>query len=228
MAMKFFNGRNLFQLKQDEESHKIKIDTDKRLRIMRAILSYVEGLHQAGVIHRDLKSENIIIDPEQESVHPVDFSHCKFMNDTSSCPGPFVTMVFSPHEQFYELFDYSHQYDERSDNYTLGKVLAEWLGATTLADKVVEPLEKLKDDDIKSTRKAMYQVYQTYSQSDTVFYFSHFKQGDLSEEHADSIKHMLQELTLAEINSRLDLKTAIGMIDQIIEERQPPSPTCKR
>lgn len=50
------------------------------LRVLAAVLSAVCAVHEKGIMHRDIKDDNVIVDDDAESVTLIDFGFCKGMN----------------------------------------------------------------------------------------------------------------------------------------------------
>jgi serine/threonine protein kinase len=65
--------------------------------MFRQIVETTIALHDAGVVHRDIKDENVLIDPETRHVHLIDFGSGTFLHDDiyTDFEG---TRVYSPPE----------------------------------------------------------------------------------------------------------------------------------
>ena len=136
----------LLDLRQNEE---------RRRFIFQQILEGVQYAHEAGVIHRDIKPQNILI-MKGDRVAITDFGIGKFLiRDTTTLTmqgDQFGTIAYAAPEQ---LADFS-QADNRSDIYALGKILYQMLTSrpvfpipnlTGLEGKYVYIIQKCIDND---------------------------------------------------------------------------------
>lgn len=113
------------------------------LAIARQIALGLADIHAHGIIHRDVKSQNIMITPDSQA-KLIDFGIAKGQNHaTLTDPSHFAgTLYYSPPEQILE----AHSVDHRADIYALGVVLYEMLTASlpvksrefgTVASKII-------------------------------------------------------------------------------------------
>jgi serine/threonine protein kinase len=65
--------------------------------IIRKVTSAMFYLHSYGIVHRDLKTENIMMtdDTENADIRFIDFGLSKILNPGETCSEPFGTIVFS-------------------------------------------------------------------------------------------------------------------------------------
>ncbi len=122
LVSKLINGKNLAsELQAGVSASQAVMWT---LQIAEA-LAYA---HEQGVIHRDVKPQNIIVD-SQGQARLTDFGLAwKATEDLSDYPNAGTPAYMSPEQR-----RAGEHVDQRSDIYALGKVLAELLGADTLA-----------------------------------------------------------------------------------------------
>ncbi|HEC23543.1 MAG TPA: FHA domain-containing protein [Chloroflexi bacterium] len=94
------------------------------LAIARQIALGLAAIHRLGIIHRDVKSQNIMITPENQA-KLIDFGIAKGSDHaTLTDPSHFAgTLYYAPPEQILE----SRTVDHRADIYALGVVLYEML-----------------------------------------------------------------------------------------------------
>lgn len=103
------------------DNHPIPLDETVRIAVM--VLGGIRHAHQAGIIHRDIKPQNILLD-EQHRVKITDFGIAKALSETRMTETNQVmgsVQYISP-EQAKGL-----QTDERTDIYSFGIVLFELL-----------------------------------------------------------------------------------------------------
>ncbi|HEY2962241.1 MAG TPA: protein kinase [Pyrinomonadaceae bacterium] len=125
IVMEFVRGTPLRELLKNEGHFSV----ERGLRLMRGICAGVGAAHRQGVIHRDLKPDNILVaapddDFEFESVRVVDFGLAKLLVDAGAgSAGAVVGTPFymSPEQGMGEPLD------TRSDVYSLGAMFYEML-----------------------------------------------------------------------------------------------------
>jgi len=120
VAMQLVKGRNIAQLLKE----KTQFELNEALMITRAVASALAYAHERGLIHRDIKPDNIMID-EQKRVKVMDFGIARdlSMKKRITQEGHFMgTIHYSAPEQWS-----SDTPDPRSDIYSLGIVLFEML-----------------------------------------------------------------------------------------------------
>ncbi len=107
-------------------THRGKVDRTACLEIGRQLIDALEHIAEAGLVHRDLKPDNIMFRCNGNSPVVVDFGVVRNLTDTSLTPswaprGP-GTPIYSSPEQ---LNNEKHQIDWRSDQFSLGVLLSE-------------------------------------------------------------------------------------------------------
>jgi serine/threonine protein kinase len=97
------------------------------LSIGRQVALGLADVHRKGIVHRDIKSQNIMITPDSEA-KIIDFGIAKGPGQaTLTASSHFAgTLYYAPPEQILE----AHGVDHRADIYALGVVLYEMLTAT--------------------------------------------------------------------------------------------------
>jgi serine/threonine-protein kinase len=114
--MQFVEGRTLAQRIKDRQ----KLPLNKALEAMRDVARALGHAHGQGVLHRDLKPQNILLDA-QDRPHVLDFGLAQ-LNDSGTkltATGAMLgTPAYMPPEQAN-----SEKTDERSDVYSLGATL---------------------------------------------------------------------------------------------------------
>lgn len=141
---------NLNDILQD-----LRQNEGRRRFIFQQILEGIQYAHESGVIHRDIKPQNILI-MKGDRVAITDFGLGRFMDrDTTTLTmhgDQFGTIAYASPEQ---LADFS-QADKRSDIYALGKILFQmlsprpvfpFLNLTGLEGKYVYIIQKCIEND---------------------------------------------------------------------------------
>lgn len=123
-AMEFIEGSPLIQYAERQ-----KLPIRERLRLFVMVCDAVEHAHQHSVIHRDLKPDNVLVDPVGQP-KIIDFGVARATNEdvertTRTSTGQLVGTVryMSPEQCAGDSFDV----DLRSDVYSLGVILFELL-----------------------------------------------------------------------------------------------------
>ncbi|HUW78558.1 MAG TPA: Stk1 family PASTA domain-containing Ser/Thr kinase [Candidatus Nanopelagicaceae bacterium] len=121
LVMEFVDGPTLRQVIRD----RAPLDPAAALDIMEAILSALGAAHRAGIVHRDVKPENVIL-ARDGRVKVADFGLARALTSSSSVPadsgGLLGTVAYLAPEQVQRGIA-----DARSDVYAAGIVLYEML-----------------------------------------------------------------------------------------------------
>ena len=132
IVMEFVEGPNLKTLIRD----KGPLPVERILRVGRQVCSALEAAHEMGMIHRDIKPDNIVLVPQPEggeAVKVLDFGIAKLKEGKSVEGGLTLTgtgvvigtpQYMSPEQAMGRRGD---QLDDRSDLYSLGVVMYEML-----------------------------------------------------------------------------------------------------
>lgn len=98
----------------------------ERMRVhIRQILLGLAYIHRQGICHRDLKPQNVLVDPETDRVSICDFGSAKVLTDKS----PSVTYIGSRFYRAPELHTGDDRYTRAIDMWSFGCLVAEmWLG----------------------------------------------------------------------------------------------------
>jgi hypothetical protein len=146
-AMEFIRGKTLADY---VETH--RLSTRQRLELIVKVAEAVHHAHQRGLIHRDLKPGNILVD-ETGQPKILDFGVARATDsDTQSSsqtdPGQLVgTLAYMSPEQV--LAD-ALEIDTRSDVYALGVILYELLAGRlpyTISKQLHETIHAIKEED---------------------------------------------------------------------------------
>jgi len=115
-----------------EEPSRI-VSVDKTIDYTRQILVGLSRLHQAGIIHRDIKPYNILV-TDQNTVKITDFGLSKLRGEDFG--GPSNLMVGSPYYAAPEQEEDPNQVDARADLYPVGVMLYRMLTGELPIDSV--------------------------------------------------------------------------------------------
>ncbi len=72
-AMEYIDGRDLDEIIGEHAAHGVDIPTYRALTILREVASGLSAVHNAGIIHRDVKPGNIVIETDSGRPVLVDF-----------------------------------------------------------------------------------------------------------------------------------------------------------
>jgi len=138
LVMEYIQGRELRSYFEAKE----KFDVAETVRIMGELLDALQFAHEAGVIHRDVKPANVMLDA-QRRVKLADFGVARIQDSERSAAGTMVgTPAFMSPEQIQGL-----KIDRRTDIFSAGTILYQLLtgdqpfigqGAWTVAKKIME------------------------------------------------------------------------------------------
>jgi len=115
--MEFVPGGELYPLLQNEE---IEMDWPLRLRIAQDVASALAFMHARNIIHRDIKSENLLVDGKW-NIKLCDFGFARAIESREKAR---MTMCGSPYFNAPELL-LGKAYNEKADVFAFGILLCE-------------------------------------------------------------------------------------------------------
>ena len=147
VVLEYIDGRDLKEFLAENPS------TQLRERVLQQLLSAVSYLHTKGIIHNDIKPENILISRTDNSVKLIDFG----LSD-SDAHYVYKTLGCSPQYASPELL-HQEKLDARSDIYSLGLIIRSLLGgkATRIANKCCAINKKDRYANVEQLTKALLQ-----------------------------------------------------------------------
>lgn len=116
ILMEYVDGRPLSDFLKENPLPKT------RERLIRELLEAVSYLHKRGIIHNDLKPDNMLVSSSGDHLKLIDFG----LSDTEAYYR-LHTLGFTPQYAAPELAE-SRQSDARSDVYSIGKIIGETCG----------------------------------------------------------------------------------------------------
>jgi serine/threonine protein kinase len=119
ITMEYVDGQDLYSLLRSGE----QLSVERKVKIAREICKALEAAHEQGVVHRDLKPQNIMVD-KNGRVLVMDFGIARSMEDTGlTSTGALVgTPAFMSPEQAK-----GEKLDTRSDLFSFGVIFYEML-----------------------------------------------------------------------------------------------------
>ncbi|MEL6547519.1 MAG: serine/threonine-protein kinase, partial [Myxococcota bacterium] len=121
-VMEYVEGQSIVEYAKAE-----KLSVDQRIQLFRQVGRALQYAHQKGVIHRDVKPSNILVQKQSDGprVKLIDFGVAKATDEAE--PGGLTGhgYVGTPAYMPPEAFDGSRDIDTRSDIYSLGVALME-------------------------------------------------------------------------------------------------------
>jgi serine/threonine protein kinase len=145
----------LFDLIKGKDLHYLTMPTSKHeivhfsnydvYEIMTKLLDLLEYIHGQGIIHRDIKLENIVVELDDKTfdktVHLIDFGLAISMDNRGSSDYVGTIYYLSP-----EILCNAGSYDQKVDIWALGVVLVELLsGETPFYDDDLEAIRQYPD-----------------------------------------------------------------------------------
>jgi len=125
LVLEYLVGGNLYNYVK-ERKHNIKEEKSKKL--IKSIARALDYLHRYGIIHRDIKPDNIVFASlsEESDVKIVDFGLAKILEPNELASEPVGTLCYAAPEILL-----GSKYNKNVDLWSLG-VLAYWLLSGTL------------------------------------------------------------------------------------------------
>ncbi len=123
LLLELIRGEGLRSLLTDSDGAMKPLEPRRAVRLAKQIASALDAAHRAGVLHRDLKPDNVLVvaaGTPAEQVKVVDFGIAKILDEGVASTG---TVAGTPQYMAPEQFEPGVQLDARVDLYALGAVL---------------------------------------------------------------------------------------------------------
>lgn len=127
IVMEYIEGRTLADYLLESPSK------SERRRIVGELLSAVEYLHKRGIVHNDIKPENILITRTNNTLKLIDFGL-----SNSDAEYALRSLGCTPRYASPELLQQAQDVDARSDIYSLGAVMEMIVGVTPISRRCLE------------------------------------------------------------------------------------------
>lgn len=129
----------------------------ERERIFGELLSAVGYMHRRGVIHNDLKPDNLLVTHADNSLKLIDFGLAD--NDAEIA---MRNLGCTPHYASPELRERSGQVDARSDIYSVGVIMREMLGNSAIARRCVNVNPDRRFANVEALQRAWHHRHRSW------------------------------------------------------------------
>lgn len=118
MVMEYVDGKSLEEIVQKEGP----LPVPKAVKYIRQTASGLQYIHQCGLVHRDIKPGNLLLEYAKDSIKILDMGLARFFNDNEELltRGVLGTVDYFAPEQTMD----SHAVDSRADIYSLGGTMS--------------------------------------------------------------------------------------------------------
>nr|CAB3461975.1 unnamed protein product [Digitaria exilis] len=124
-----FAGRSLAEATRDGGA---PVQEAEARRVMRGLLEGAAALHARGVLHRDLKPDNVLLDARTGAVKICDFGLSRSTTDAEDGDAPYTAGVATLWYRAPEVILGSREYDAGVDTWALGCIMAELLAVAPI------------------------------------------------------------------------------------------------
>jgi len=121
ISMAFVEGQDLYHVLRDNG----RLPVDRAIRIARQLCAALEAAHAEGVVHRDFKPQNILLD-QVDTVYVSDFGIAKSLEEGATVLTRVGHIMGTPRYMAPEQIE-ANPVDHRADLYAFGLILCEML-----------------------------------------------------------------------------------------------------
>ncbi len=229
IVMRHLPGKNLSDMVTDD------CDSQQRLEIALATLKALKSVHDAGVVHRDIKPDNMKVEmrPSGVSVYWFDLNGSRLADKQDG------VIICTPFYEAPEVHCMQPQ-TQASDVFSAACLIArDILGADeNPAAKIAEKLDQLRQDKnigtdafFKKSKKLQSEFRKKQVASSKKCKFTHLftkidsidkksPHGSLNKQHKKAIQHLLGKMVSRCPDKRPSLDEAIILFEQVLWERR--------
>lgn len=201
-------------------------NTDTALLYTRNLIRGLRKIHQAGIIHQDIKPNNIIVSNDSDgNAKIIDFNLARWKELRATTKS--IEPHYVPPGNYYygapELWNGQFS-SESSDIYSLGLSLAELWGADSIMEKVIEIMRTARRNRVEDLDKNI--IIKNLANGEKNFN-NLFCWQNLEEDHEKldvksmkAIRLLLESMTAINPDNRVPLDKAEEIINEIILKRK--------
>ncbi|HVE44086.1 MAG TPA: hypothetical protein VNC84_02995 [Gammaproteobacteria bacterium] len=199
----------------------LELDYTKRLTLCLSLLRSLEKLHQSGILHRDIKSDNVILDLKNLKAHLIDFDLSSFATDPSTENYTKGTLAYLAKETVdCCLGEKVYRYTAASELPATSLILAVILGARE-PNIVLD--DKIQAMGIANNMAIKLKLAKTYNEFDGIFEGSIF--SAVSDKKKSEIILFLKTIYSSDQMSRPTLPEIIARFETWLQEALSARPT---
>lgn len=143
IVMEYIEGRTLTEFIAENPSKK------ERQRIFAELIAAVGYLHKRGIIHNDLKPDNILITRADNTLKLIDFGLAD-----SDAEYALRSLGCTPRYASPELQAHTDRIDARSDIYSIGIIMMELLGVSSIVRRCTNAIPAKRYANIEELQRA--------------------------------------------------------------------------
>lgn len=145
IVMEYIEGRTLTEFIAENPSKK------ERQRIFAELIAAVGYLHKRGIIHNDLKPDNILITRADNTLKLIDFGLAD-----SDAEYALRSLGCTPRYASPELQAHADRIDARSDIYSIGIIMMEMLGVSSITKRCTNAIPAKRYANIEELQRALH------------------------------------------------------------------------
>lgn len=197
---KMLPGETLFRI-LSHESGPPEIDVDKRLQLSINLVLALAVLHACGIVHRDLKTQNVMVDMTTCEVHIIDMGLSRKAEEEDH--HYFGNMAYKAPEAVTRKYSYN----QLSDVYSMGLILAELWNAVP-RDSAPWHTKEYVTNELLNEREV--------ANLDTLF----AGLSGIDADHAAALGHVIRGMVAINPKERIALPDALQTMEKIKWQRK--------